>query len=182
MMEQYLQNRVMDKWDKFGHPDLLEFITKTHPEVFKVEDEVEWQDLFIATSRYASHEAARQFAEVQAQRVRQKEDFVKLAEQCDDGDGKLRKSVGIGRKRGEIKPAECEATLFRLKEGDTAVVENENGFHVVHVVKRQVAGQLPFDEKTQKMIKDKLRNELFQIETKRIVMELKRRAIIEVYK
>ena len=65
---------------------------------------------------------------------------------------------------------------------ENAVLEQPPGFHVIRAVKRQRAGQLPFDEKTQKMIKDKLRGEIMQRETKRIVTELKRKAVIEVYK
>ena len=181
MMEQYLQNRVGPILEQLGHLDFQEYY-ETHPEVFKVEDEVEWQDLFIAASRYATREAAHRFAESLAQRVRAGEDFVKLSEQFDDGDGKLRKGQGLGRKRGEIKPAEVETPLFQLKDGGVSVVEKPNGFHVVRMVTRQFAGHLPFDEKTQKLIKEKIRSEIYAREAKRIVTDLKRQAIIEVYK
>jgi parvulin-like peptidyl-prolyl isomerase len=119
---------------------------------------------------------------VLAQRVRSGEDFLKLSEEFDDGDSKLRKAQGLGRKRGEIKPPEVEAMLWKLKDGDVTVVEKLNGFHVIRLVKRQYAGLLPFDERTQKQIRDKLRSEIMQRETKRIVTELKRHAVIEVYK
>jgi peptidyl-prolyl cis-trans isomerase SurA len=181
MMEQYLQNRVYPIIDKIGHMEIVEYYD-THPEAFKVDDEIDWQDLFIAASRYQTRDAATRFAEVLAQRVRSGEDFLKLSEQFDDGDSKLRKGQGLGRKRGEIKPPEAEAALFHLKDGEVAVVEKLNGFHVIRVVKRQYAGQLPFDEKTQKLIRDKLRNEIMQRETQRIIAELKRKAVIEVYK
>jgi peptidyl-prolyl cis-trans isomerase SurA len=180
--QEYLKNLVWGPVDKgTGHVQIVEYYD-AHPEMFKMDDEVEWQDLFIAAGRHATREAAQRFAEVQAQRVRQGEDFVQLADQCDDGDSKLRKSQGQGRKHGEIKPAELEATLFALKEGDVAVVEQPGGFHVVRVVKRQFAGLAPFDEKTQKFIRDKLRMEIMQRETKRIVLELRHKAVIEVYK
>ena len=88
------------------------------------------------------------------------------------------KATGIGAKRGEIKPPEAENVLFQLKDGETAVVELEKGFHVVRLVKRDYAGQTPFDEKTQKQIKEKLTNEIGQVEMKRIVNKLKREAMI----
>jgi peptidyl-prolyl cis-trans isomerase SurA len=181
MMEQYLRNRVYPITDKIGHIEIVEYYD-THPESFKVDDEIDWQDLFIAASRYQTREAAKRFAEVLAQRVRSGEDFLTLSDQFDDGDSKLRKGQGLGRKRGEIKPSEAEPVLFQLKKDEVAVIEKPNGFHVVRVVNRQYAGQLPFDEKTQRLIKDKLRNEIMQRETQRIVTELKRTAVIEVYK
>jgi parvulin-like peptidyl-prolyl isomerase len=85
-----------------------------------------------------------------------------------------------GRKRGEIRPAEAEAVLFGLKDGQVGpVIELPTGFHVVKLVHRDFAGQMPFDEKVQKQIRDKLRNDLFQKEMKKIVVDLKRRAVIE---
>ena len=114
--------------------------------------------------------------------MRQGEDFAKLSEQYDDGDSRYRKGEGIGRKHGEIKPPEVEATLFSLKEGDIAILEQPSGFRIVRVLKRQFAGLKPFDEKTQKLIKDKIRGEIMDREIKRLVVELKRDAVIEVLK
>jgi hypothetical protein len=46
------------------------------------------------------------------------------------------------------------------------------------MVQHQMAGQLPFDQKVQKQIRDKLRGELFDVEKKRIVRELKQNAVV----
>jgi parvulin-like peptidyl-prolyl isomerase len=181
MMEMYLQNQIFHIVDKMGHLELVEYYEQ-HPEEFKVEDKVEWQDLFVAASRHASREAARRFAESLAQRVRQGEDFAKLSEQFDDGDGKLRRGESLVQKPGEIRPPEAEPLLLSLKDNDVVLWEQPPGFHVVRLVKRQHAGTMPFDEKTQKLIKDKLRMEILQRESKRLVTELKRKAVIEVYK
>ena len=186
MMEEYLHQSLMPMIESMiGHVQLVEYY-ESQPEAFKVDDEVEWQDLFIAAGKHQTREAAQRFAEVQAQRVRQAEhpaeDFVELCEKFDDGDSKLRKSQGLGHKHGEIRPQELEDALFKLKEGDVAVVEQSSGFHVVRVVKRQFAGIMPFDEKTQKLIKDKLRQELMQREMKRMVADMKSKAVIEVRK
>jgi parvulin-like peptidyl-prolyl isomerase len=71
--------------------------------------------------------------------------------------------------------------LFRLRDGEVGpLVELETGFHVVRLVKRQHAGVLPFDSKVQTQIRDKLKGEIFQLEMKRIVRELKRKAVIEI--
>ena len=65
-----------------------------------------------------------------------------------------------------------------MKDGEVAVVELEKGFHVVRVVKRDYEGATPFDEKTQKQIKEKLTSEAAQVEMKRIVNKLKHEAVI----
>ncbi len=49
----------------------------------------------------------------------------------------------------------------------------------MRVAKRDHAGTRPFDDKVQKQIRDKLRGELAQREIRRLVTDLKRKAIIE---
>ena len=67
----------------------------------------------------------------------------------------------------------------KLKDGDVAVVEMSQGFHVVRLVKREYAGPMPFDSKVQKQIRDKLRNQVFQREMDRLLKDLKEKAVIE---
>jgi hypothetical protein len=178
MMTEYLRNRIHPFIDQVGPQQILEYYDK-HPEEFQRPDAVQWQDLFVlADEKFPTRADAHRLAEQLAQRARGGEDFAKLAEKYDNGDSSFRKGDGIGVKHGEIKPAEAENVLFQLKDGETAVVELEKGFHVVRVVKRDYAGQTPFDEKTQKQIKEKLTNETTQVEMKRIVNKLKRDAVI----
>jgi parvulin-like peptidyl-prolyl isomerase len=181
MAMEYLRHRIEPHLTQLGHLDVVGYYTR-HPDDFRVADEVQWQDLFIAVARHPSREAARRFAESLAARVRKGEDFVRLTKEFDNGISKLGENAeGIGRKRGEIKPPEAEPVLFALRDGEVGpLVELETGFHVVRVVKRQRAGVLPFNAKVQKQIKNKLRNQVFQREMKRIVADLKRRAVIEV--
>jgi parvulin-like peptidyl-prolyl isomerase len=179
MAMEYLRNIAAMGADKIGHPDALDYYVK-HPDEFKVDDNVQWQDLFVASSKHPAREAAQAYAAALADRVQRGEDFVNLAREYDNGDSSLRSNAeGIGRKRGEIKPAEAADTLFKLKDGEVAVIPISTGFHVVKIVHREYAGQLPFDAKVQKQVKEKLRNEMGQREMKRIVAELKRSAIIE---
>lgn len=180
MAMEYMRSRIDPNLQRIGHAQIVDYYDK-HPEEFQVADSVQWQDIFIAAQRHASREAARRFAEVLANRIRTGEDFVKLAAQFDDGDSSLRNGDGIGRNRGEIKPHEAEALLFQLRDGEVGpVIELDSGFHIIRLVKREHAGPMPFDEKVQKQIKDKLRGEVFTREMKRIVNELKRKAIIEI--
>jgi hypothetical protein len=66
-----------------------------------------------------------------------------------------------------------------MKEGDIEIVERGRGFHVLQLVKRQVAGPIPFNETVQKEILNKLRTTVFTQERERIVKELKRKAVID---
>jgi hypothetical protein len=179
---EYLRYRIEPHVNKIGHLQIVEYYEQ-HPDAFHVDDNVTWQDLFIAAGRHPSRPAARQFAEALAQRVRKGEDFAKLAKAHDNGDSVYRdRAEGIGRKHGEIKPPEAEPVLFAMTDGEVRLVEMETGFHVVRLMKRQNAGTLPFDDKVQKEIKNKLRGEVFQREMKRIIADLKRKAVIEVAK
>jgi parvulin-like peptidyl-prolyl isomerase len=177
MAMEYLRNRIHPFLDQIGPRQIVEYYDK-HPEEFQRPDAVQWQDVFVLAENYPSRADAHRLAEQLAKRARGGEDFAKLAQKYDNGDSSFRNGDGIGAKRGEIKPPEAENVLFQLKDGETAVVELEKGFHVVRLVKRDYAGQTPFDEKTQKQIKDKLTNEMAQVEMKRIVNKLKREAVI----
>ncbi len=176
--QQYLQFRISPALEKIGHVELKEYYD-AHPDEFDTSDSVQWQDIFVATGAYPSPDAARKAAEQVRDRMRQGEDIAKLLS-LDNGDSSYRNGDGLGRKRGEIKPPEAEAVLFKLKEKETAVVPTGGGYHVVRVVKREFAGKMPFDEKTQGMIRDKLKSEVFAREAKRFVNDLKRKAAIEI--
>ena len=67
-----------------------------------------------------------------------------------------------------------------MRDGEAAAVETATGFHVMKMVKREYAGQMPLDEKLQKEIKRKLQNEAFERETKRLLADLKSRCSIEI--
>ncbi len=178
MAMQILRGRIEPHMNKVGHLQIVQYYEK-HANEFQIEDSLTWQDIFLAAG--PSRENARQLANVLINRLRAGEDFVGLAKAHDNGDSSLRENAeGIGHKRGEIRPNEVEETIFRMKEGELALIEVQPGFRIVKVIKRQHAGQRPFDEKVQKEIKDKLRGEIFQQEMKRIVNDLKRRAIIEI--
>src|SRR5262249_34395134 len=135
-----------------------------------------------AAAKHGGQEGARKFAALLADRVKKGEDFVKLAKEFDNGVSSYQDNAeGKGSKRGEIDPPEAEPVLFALRDGEVGPpVEIERGSHVARLREHRRAGRLPFDQKVQKQIRDKLRGEAFQREMKRIVNELKRTAVIEV--
>jgi len=67
-----------------------------------------------------------------------------------------------------------------MSDGEVGpLVEIPTGIHIIKLVKREFAGLRTFDEKIQKQVRDKLRNEAAQFEMKRIVTDLKRQSVIE---
>jgi peptidyl-prolyl cis-trans isomerase SurA len=154
-----------------------------HLNEFQRLDSVQWQDVFIAVgTRFPNVEAARRYAEDLVAQCRTNEDFVRLI-QLDEGDSKFRNGAGLGTVKGQIKPAELEETLFRLKEGEIGpVIALSTGVHIIRVTKRDFAGLTPLDEKTQKLIENKIKYQVMEYEQKRIIRELRNRSVIEINK
>src|SRR5207302_6757377 len=137
-----------------------------------------WQDLFIAVGpKHTTLADARRFGEELVARLRRGEDFTKLTE-FDDGDSRYRNGDGYGQRRGEIKPPELEPHLFRMRDGDIGpVVELTTGIHVFRLVQREQAGQMPFSDTVQATIRGKLKSEIANREYKRILSDLRSKAI-----
>jgi hypothetical protein len=176
--EEYLRQMVWPIVDRVGHLQIVEYYLG-HPEEFQVTESIKWQDLLIDASQYPSRKEARQIAEQVVHRLRNKEDFAKLAQLHDPRGFQFTQGNGEGQKRGEIRPREVEGPLYGLRDGDAAVVEMPNGFHVVRLVKHTFPGRMPLDDKLQSQIRDKLRNEVGIREQKRFLAQLKSKATIE---
>jgi hypothetical protein len=176
--EEYLRQMVMPPVDRIGHQDIVEYYYN-HPEDFQVSESVKWQDLLIDASQYPSRREARQVAEQVVGRLRNKEEFAKLAQLYDPRGFQFTQGNGEGQKRGEIRPREVEGPLHAMRDGDAAVVEMPNGFHVIRLVKHTFPGRMPLDDKLQSQIKDKLRNEVGIREQKDFLAKLKAKATIE---
>jgi parvulin-like peptidyl-prolyl isomerase len=181
--QQYLQFLLQPKLERVGHEQIVEYY-QSHPEDFQTQDSVEWQDIFVAAANYANdRDAARGFAEQLRQRALAGEDFAALARQYDNGTSSYKNGEGLGNKRGEVRPREAEPVLFALRDGQVGpLIELDNGFHIVRVVKRVYAGQMEFNEKTQALIREKLHNEVFARESKSIIASLRSKATIVVAK
>ncbi|MBY0525489.1 MAG: peptidyl-prolyl cis-trans isomerase [Gemmataceae bacterium] len=180
MAMEYMRHRVFPQIEKLGHKDFRQYYDD-HPGEFQAEDRVKWQDIFIDASKHPNHEAARRFAEELARRARAGDDFAKLAMEYDDGLSRSTQGAGIGQRRGEIQPAEAESYLFRMREGEVApILELSTGFHVIRLVEREYAGLVPFDDKIQTQVKRKLQNVVMEREYRRIVDEMKRKAVVEI--
>ncbi len=177
--QEYLRSRVMPFIDAIGHEQILEYYLK-HPEEFQVVDSVKWQDVFIDAAKPGRTRAeAKLFAEQIVERLNAGADFADYIK-YDDGDSVIRQGMGYGSLRGEIQPREAEPILFKMKDGEVGpVLEMPTGFHIIKLVKREYAGKMKFDERAQTVIRDKLRKEIANRESLRIINELKARAQIE---
>jgi parvulin-like peptidyl-prolyl isomerase len=180
MAREYMRSMVFTKVERAtGHQEILDYY-RDHPGDFQAVDSVKWQDIFIDAGRYRTREEALAFAEQLANRARAGEDFAKLSK-YDNGDSSYRNGEGFGQLRGEIKPIEAEPILFRMKDGEVGpVIEIPTGYHVVRLLKRQQAGLIPLNEKTQEEIRRKLQMAAVERETKRLMAELRHKATIEV--
>jgi peptidyl-prolyl cis-trans isomerase C len=180
MATEYMRNLILPALERIGHEQIEDFYLK-HPEEFQVQDTVTWQDIFIDAAKHPNRDAAHQFATQLVAKARAGEDFKSLITRYDQGDSSYRNGEGYGHHPGEIKPAEAESILFRMRAGEIGpIIETRNGFHVIHLVKRDYKGLKPFDVETQRAIKKKLEMETWEREYKRIVARMKSEASIQV--
>jgi len=181
MAREYMRNLIFPAVDSgIGLPQIREYYLQ-HLDEFRQEDRVEWQDIFIDQSKYASRDEAKTFAQSVANQARTGQDFIRLAAQYDKDNSGFGKAEGLGQRRGEIRPIECESYLFQMRPGDVGpVVELPTGFHVFRLVKRDVAGQTPLNDKTQEEIRRKLQVQVAEREWKYLVTDLKKKAKIEI--
>jgi parvulin-like peptidyl-prolyl isomerase len=178
--QEYMRARILPSIEhRVGHEQIKEYYEK-HPEEFVAGDAVVWEDVFVDIDKHNNRDEAYALAQQIAARLRAGEKIEAFAK-IDDGDSApIRKGLGQGSKRGEIRPVEAEAVVFRLRDSEVGgPIEMLTGFHIVRVVKRTFAGPMAFDDKTQNLIRNKLQNEIFEVEQKRFVAELKRKAQIE---
>jgi hypothetical protein len=177
---QYIYSRTGPTEDAIGQPDIREYYEQ-HRNEFQTVDRVEWQDLFIAVGpRHPTLQDVHLFAEQLVARLRRGEDFASLLA-YDDGIGATNKGLGIGQQRGQIKPPEVEAYIWNMRDGDVGPpLDLATGVHVFRLVKRTYAGPLPYDEKVQARIRDKLKEEVRERMRKQVIRELTAHAVIQV--
>jgi parvulin-like peptidyl-prolyl isomerase len=180
MMMEYVRNLIYPTVQRISLAQMREYYQQ-HPDEFRTEDSVQWQDLFIDASKHPTAAAARAHTEHVLARARAGEDFAKLAQQFDDGDSKLRGGSGLGNKHGEILPAQAEELVWSLKANEASILDLGFGYHIVRIVSREYAGLRPFDVQCQMEIRKKLQAVIAEREYKRIVDDLKRKATVTVF-
>ena len=177
----YMREQIFPVVDsEINHQRILDYYGQ-HADEFQREDRVQWQDIFVDKSKFKDRDEAYRFAEQLVAQARAGADFAKLAAQYDSANFAFSKGEGFGQRKGEIRPTEVEPYLFQMREGQSGpIVELPTGFHVFRLTKREYAGRVPLDEKTQEEIRKKLQVQIAEREWKWIVSDLKKKARIEI--
>jgi len=180
MVDIYLGQLMREKKASITLAEVVQYYQR-HPEEFRVEDSVDWLDLFVSFRRLNTPEEARRYAQQLRLQAQAGADFVELVKQYGHGDSVLRQGEGIGHKRGEIHPRELEETLFTLQENQVSeLIPTETGYHIVKVTRRVHAGIRPFDQETQAAIRSKLAGQIAQQEYQRIIEDLWRKTTVRI--
>ena len=181
MANEYVRTVLKEKGKTPGLAEVRAYYD-AHPDEFKTADRVKWLDIFVSPNKFPSRQAAAAHAAaVREQAAAPGADFAALSKQHDHGLAGQQGGEGIGQKRGEVRPAELEETVWTLLPGQVSgVIETPAGYHVVKVAEREFAGVRPYDVKTQAEVRDKLAEKLHEREYKRLVEELWRRGVVKV--
>jgi len=177
---QYLRMLVGKQLDNIGNKEIREYYN-THINEYMQVDRVKWENIFIAVGpKHATIADAKQFAQQVLTAWVGSKNVTDLL-QYDDGQGAANKGAGVGEIKGDIRPRELEQYLFAMKEGEFGPpVELSTGVHLFRVLKRENAGPMPFDDKMQRMIENKLKNEIVDQERRWLASQLRERAVIEI--
>jgi hypothetical protein len=180
--DEYARYLISTGIEQIGQRQLYEYY-REHPDEFTPQvDNYEWEDIFLDFEKYP--EPQRDNAKARAieivQRLRAGAKIAEMLE-FDDGDSRSRNGRGEGAHRGQIQPPTVEPVLITLKDGEIGpLVITQTGIHIVRMVHRENAHELqPFDAKLQKLIREKLQQDIGSRERKRVLDNLRRKAHIE---
>ncbi len=180
MADEYVRSALKDKGRTPGLADIRDYYDK-HPDEFMKTDKVKWLDIFISFNKHPTARAAYDYAEGVLQKASLGADFPALAKTYDDGLSGPQGGLGIGNERGQIQPADVESTVWALKVGEVGgLIQTPVGYHIVKVVKRDYAGQLPFDAKVQGEVRERLLMKYREVEMHKMVAELWRKGPVQI--
>jgi len=180
MANEYIRSVLKDKARSPGFADMRDYYDK-HQDEFRITDKVLWLDIFISFNKHATPRAAYDHAQSIFQTASLGADFPALSNKYDDGLSGKQGGVGTGHMRGEIKPADVEETVWALKVGEVSdLIQTPAGYHIVKVVKREYAGQRPFDAKVQDEVREKLLKKYRESEEQKMIEELWRKGPVRI--
>jgi peptidyl-prolyl cis-trans isomerase SurA len=180
MSQQYVGSLLREKGRKAGLAEIRDYYDR-HPQEFKTPDRVKWQHVFVSLNKHATPQAALDRAEALLKQAAGGADFGALSKQYDDGVAGKQNGFGAGELRGEIQPADLESTVWALKPGQlSTVIHTPTGFHLVKVVEREYAGVQPFDPKLQGKIRDKLNDQFYDADAKKMIEDLWRKGVVRI--
>ena len=180
LMSLFLNSVFKDKQRSVSMKQIEQYY-REHAKELSIDDRAKWQHLFVSNARFNTPGEAKQYAEWLAKQVASGGNFAALAKEYGHGESALRDGEGLGSKRGEFRPAELEETILSSKVGQSSgVIASPNGWHIVKVTEREVAGTKPLDEKLQTAIKHAIQDQSTKVERDKFVAELWRKHTVTV--
>jgi hypothetical protein len=180
MAEEYVRTMIKDKIRGIGLAQIRGYYDR-HPEEFRTEDRVKWLDIFVSVNRFPTVRAAYDHALAVQQKAAGGADFLALVKEHDHGVAARQNGEGIGQKRGEIRPADVEETVWSLKAGQVSgLIETPTGYHIVKIAERDHAGVKPFTAAVQDEVRKKLSRQLVEQERAKLVEDLWWRGVVKV--
>ncbi|MFA4919654.1 MAG: peptidylprolyl isomerase [Thermodesulfovibrionales bacterium] len=164
----------------------IETYYKTHPDEFKVKEQVLASHILIKVDTTASEEDKKKAmakAEDLLKRVKAGEDFAKLAtEFSDDPSGKA-KGGDLGYfSRGRMVK-EFEDAAFALKPGEISdIVTTKYGYHIIKVTDKKGEEILPLESIMKERVRKKLHEDFRQAKIKEFIDKAIKDAGVELYR
>jgi parvulin-like peptidyl-prolyl isomerase len=175
LAKQWMGEQVRSETSKeITHDEMLAWYHE-HAEEYATPAKARWQQLTVRTDKVRyKNQAQQKIFDLGNMVVVQGIPFADVAKQYSDGttaaDGGLRDWTT----QGSLVSKELDKALFTLEIGKMSpVIEDEQGYHIIMVLERQVAGKVDFLE-AQVGIKDKIKKERQQNAIKEFLAELKK--------
>ncbi len=155
-----------------------------HKDDFKVPETQRARHILIKvgkTATEAERKTAREKAEGLLKRLKDGEDFGKLASEFSDDTASKARGGDLGFfEKGKMIP-EFEAALVSLKPGElSGIVETKFGYHIIKLEEKKDSHMLPF-EAVKKQITEKLIKDFTKSKTNDYIETLIKAAKVEVY-
>jgi len=164
LANEYLKQEIAQKITVSD--DELKSYYDSHKDEFKTQEMVKARHILVRVENSASDDEkkkAKDKAEMYLKKIKDGEDFAKLASDFSDDPGSKAKGGDLGFfPRGRmVKPFEDAA--FSLKPGETSgIVETQFGFHIIKVEDRKDSSVESFD-----VVKERLKQKLSQDRTRK---------------
>jgi peptidyl-prolyl cis-trans isomerase C len=168
LANEYLKREIAQKVSVSD--DDLKAYYDTHKDEFKTPEMIKARHILVKVESSASEEdkkKAKEKVEMYLKRIKDGEDFAKLASEVSDDPGSKTKGGDLGffPKGRMVKPFEDAA--FSLKPGEiSGIVETQFGFHIIKVEEKKDSAVESFDS-----VKERLRQKLVQERTRKEITE-----------
>jgi peptidyl-prolyl cis-trans isomerase C len=168
LANEYLKREIAEKITVSD--DELKSYYDTHTDEFKAPEMIKARHILVKVEDTASEDEkkkGKEKAEMYLKKIKEGEDFAKLASEVSDDPGSKAKGGDLGffPKGRMVKPFEDAA--FSLKPGEVSgLVETQFGFHIIKVEEKKDSTVETFDA-----VKDRLRQKLLQDRMRKEVTE-----------